>query len=701
MPDVSQGALMSFVEPLFLLGLLAAGIPIAIHLINRRKATRQPFPALELLMESQKKEAASIKVRQWLLLALRVLVVALLAFALAKPFFLSEEGVTASERLPTAVVFVVDDSASMKTDDWWENAQDEVDSRLDKLRPWDEVALITTSQLNGPVSRPKNAHDAVRDAFEEIEPGSQTSDLTDALVAAQDALAASQLPSQRIVLVSDFARGGFPLGETPSEVVSHTVEQVNVRDDENTPNNVGVVGVDYRQRNAGQEAVWEINTTLRNFGEEDAGEVQVQLHIDDTNVATGLVDIPAGKTATHTFQHRFEGSGLKQAFVRAKSGDAYDADDRYYFTIRLKDRVRVLLVNGEPTSVAYSDELYFLIRALNPGGNSGESTIVPVTTTPDALATRDLAGFDVLVLANVSSVKKAVADRLEGFVNKGGGLLVSMGDQVDVDAWNKTMAELLPKPLRGLKRLAQKDDPDAPVKITHFGPGQRSHPIFRVFDLPGGASLQSVQVFSYMLLQPSPPEQSETVLSYKDDSPALIERHVGDGRVMLLTTTLDREWTDFPVRTAFLPLMRRAVQYLARRVTSTGREKPVVGEPLELEVTGLVREQAVVTGPDDQRAILEPADGMVSFTPKSVGFYEVWADSDEPRGDSESPRNRLDGLAFSVNVAPEESKLGPLPEGALDAWLGKDEAGEAGEGATATRERRVNLWSPLLFAITL
>jgi hypothetical protein len=304
-------------------------------------------------------------------------------------------------------------------------------------------------------------------------------------------------------------------------------------------------------------------------------------------------------------------------------------------------------------------------------------------------------------LANVSSVKKAIADRLKTFVNNGGGMLVSMGDQVDVDAWNKTMANLLPKPLRGLKRLAQKDDPDAPVKITHFGPGKRSHPIFRVFDLPGGASLQSVQVFSYMLLQPSPPEQSDTVLSYKDDSPALIERQVGDGRVMLLTTTLDREWTDFPVRTAFLPLMRRAVKYLARRVTSTGRDKPVVGEPLELEVTGLVREQVVITGPDGQRAVLEPSDGMVSFTPKAVGFYQVWADSEEPRGDSENPRNRLDGLAFSVNSAPEESRLAPLPEGALDAWLGKGDAGEAGDGAGATRERRVNLWSPLLFAITL
>jgi hypothetical protein len=599
------------------------------------------------------------------------------------------------------VVLVVDDSASMRQGDWWENAEDEVDARLDRLRPWDEVALITTSQLDGPVGRPTGSHGKVRDAFEDLEPTSRSGDITDALLAARDALGASQLPSQRIVLVSDFSRGGFPLGEKPLETVAHVVEKVDVRDDEDTPTNVGVLAVDYRQRNAGRDAIWELNTTVRNYGSEPAEGVQIQLHIDGENVATGLLDVPAGKTATHTFEHRFSGSGIKEAFVRAKADqDAYEPDDRHYFTVRLKERVRVLLVNGEPTSVAYSDELYFLVRALNPGGST-ESTIVPVTTTPDALATRKLEEFDVLVLANVASVKKAVADRLETFVSNGGGLLVSMGDQVDVDSYNKTMQELLPKPLRGLKRLAEKDDPDAPVKITHFGPGKRAHPIFRVFDLPGGASLQSVEVFSYMLLQPSPPEQSETVLSYKDDSPALIERRVGDGRVMLLTTTLDREWTDFPVRTAFLPLMRRTVKYLARRVTSTGRERPVVGEPVELEVTGLVREQVIVTGPEDRRAVLEPTDGMVNFTPRDVGFYQVWADDDEPRGSVENPRNRLDGLAFSVNVAPEESRLKRIPKGALDAWLGKGDSGEAGDGAGATRERRVNLWSPLLFAITL
>ena len=111
---------MNFLQPLFLAGLLAAALPLLVHLFNRRKAVRRPFPAMAYLLESNKRTARSVKVRQWVLMALRVLAIAMLALALSKPFFLSEQGVTAGERMPTAVVVVVDTSASMGAKGWWE-----------------------------------------------------------------------------------------------------------------------------------------------------------------------------------------------------------------------------------------------------------------------------------------------------------------------------------------------------------------------------------------------------------------------------------------------------------------------------------------------------------------------------------------------------------------------------------------------------
>ncbi|AWV90923.1 BatA domain-containing protein [Bradymonas sediminis] len=731
---------MSFLEPLFLAGLLAIGIPIAIHLINRRKATRQPFPAMRLLLESNQKEAPSIKVRQWLLLALRILIVAALAFALAKPYFLSSKGVTASERLPAAVVVVVDDSASMQYGDWWARAEDAFDEQMGELRPWDEVALIRTSSVGktgglGPIARFSTDHKGVRNAFTNLKPGDISTDLSQAAVAASDLLAASQLPGKYIVLISDFSLGGFPENPRPESRIPYEIRKVSVRKNKSSaPDNLSVSGVDYVQEHGIDRAdiksengdspsgakfargtnadIWKITATVTNHSEKDKTGVEIRLNIDGQDVAGGLVDVEAGKSASYEFRHRFEGEGVKKAYVELADADDYAPDNRYYFGISLKDRIRVLLVNGEPSGVAYSDETYFLVRALNPGGRS-KSSIIPEVTSPSGLAERDLAEFDVVVLANVARVAPKGADKLKNFVRGGGGLFLTMGGQVDPASWNQNMSELLPKPLRGVKQLAERDDPDAPVKITHLGTRMREHPVFRVFDLAGGASLQSAQVYSYMLLEPSLPDQVRQILAFKDSAPALVERKVGDGRVLLLTTTIDRDWTDLPVRTAYLPLTRRIVQFLARRATSARQDKPVVGHRITLDVSGLVDERAIIHGPNKMRLVMEPVNGEVAFVPEVLGSYEVWADrdgqGDDAKSTEKSANNRLDALAFAVNADPGESQLNALAEDAFDPWTEASAADvAAGDGdsqalkdALGEDERRVNIWPPFLFAITI
>ena len=686
---------MSFIEPLYLLGLLAAALPVVVHLINRRKAVQQPFPALQLLRESDKKEARSIKVRQWLLMALRVLAIAFLAFALAKPFCLSDQVVTSDSRLPEAVVFVVDDSMSMHNGDWWEEGVDTVQNRLGELKPWDEVAMVTTSKLDGPAGRLRTDTSRVREALRELSPSQQTVDVPKALLAASDILATSELPNRRIVLVSDFTRGGFPASREAGDGVPYKVDRVSVRDAD-AVRNLAITGVDYKQVGPAREGKWKISTTVENFGSTDATGIEIRLEIDGDPVTGGLIDVPAGETATHTIRHTAKGTGVRRGAVRLVDADAMEVDNRRHFTFRMKEQVHVLLVNGAPSSVPYRDELYFTVRALNPGQQS-ESNIVPEVVTADGFADKELSEYDVVLMANVARVSNKRGRALQEFVDNGGGLFVAMGDQVETDLYNETLGGVLPKPLRRVKRLAEKDDPDAPVKVTRLGATRRKHPVFQVFDLPGGESLQSVRVYKYMLLEPSPPEQSTVVLSYKDGAPALIERKTGKGRVFLLTTTLDRAWSDLPVRTAFLPLLRRSILYLARRATSEGDRRHRVGEPVELDVGGLVDERAVVRGPGDRRWVLEPEEGQVSFVPPVAGSYEVWADGTE----GGEAGQRLDGLAFSVNVHHEESDLRPLGDEALAPWLG--DGGEPGgeDRVEATQKKRVNIWPALLFAVTL
>ena len=689
---------MNFLQPLFLIGVAAAALPLLVHLFNRRKAVRRPFPAMAYLLESNQRTARSVKVRQWLLMALRVLAIALLALALSKPFFLSERGVTAGERMPTAVVLVVDTSASMLTQRWWGTAEDLLDDELSRLRPWDEVALIDAGSLDDAPGRLTDEHARVRELAKTLSPGGREVDLGAAVQAAGALLSSSQLPNRKIIVISDFA-GDVPPPSAPPNAI---VELLGVRDDANAPANVGVVDVSYAQEGAGDEATWRVEATLENFSGNPASDVLAHLHIGGERVASGRVEeIPAGGRVAHVFRHKLDGVGVRAARVEAVApGDAYALDDDYHFVMRLKSRVRALLVNGEPASIRYDDELFFLTRALNP--HKRDDGIIPTTVTLDGLAAAELEPYDVIVLANVPRVGGGAAARLEAYVRGGGGLMIAMGDQVDVDAYNQTLGALLPKPLRGLKRLARRDDPDAPVKITRVGASNPQHPIFRAFNLPGGSTLQSAEVYSYMLLEPSASGDAQTLLSFKDSAPAIIERPLDDGRVLLVTTSLDFEWSDLPIRAGFLPLMQRATMYLARRATSNKDARSVTGALIRLEVGGMARARVIVrapgTSPDaPARVVLEPEEGVVTLTPERAGFYEVFADEED---DSPGSRSRLDDLAFTANVPRAESNLAAAPEDALAALTGA-ESDPDGPSSSAVRQRRVNLWPTLLFIITM
>ena len=689
---------MNFVQPLYLLGILAAGLPILVHLINRRQAAEQPFPALEMLMESDKKEARSIKVRRWVLMALRVLAVLLLVFALAKPYVYSESSVGGAERVPKSVVYVLDDSFSMQHGDWWSRGTERLERELGALKPWDKAALLTTTRDEGPVARLVKKHGQIRRALGDLSASQRKGRLHETLLRASDLLSQSDR-HREIVVVGDFTRGGIETISETDETIPYPVRRISVRDDDEHPGNLAVTDVSYRQKSGANERAWTITASIRNYGSESFEDVEMQFQIGGHVVATELVDVPAGQSISQSITHQVEGDGVRRGRVRLLEADSLELDNERHFTFQLRKNVDVLMVNGSPSSVPYRDELFFTVRALNPGDGS-ESEIVPTTVTPSALTERDLSDFDVVLMANVAQPSEEATEALTSFVEGGGGLFVAMGDQVETKSYNKRLDSLLPKPLRRIKRLAQKDDPDAPLKVTRIGSSKGTHPVFQVFNLPGGASLQSVKVYKYMLLQPSPPERSTALLSYKNGAPALLERQVGKGRVFMLTTTLDRDWTDLPVQPAFLPLMRRSILYLARRATSEGEERHHVGTSVELDVSGLIEERAIIKDPEGTRIVLEPRNGTVAFTPERAGSYEVWVDTTD-----DAERNRLGGLAFSVNVDTDESNLRPLDKGALDPWMtdSEDAAGDSATGGEAegTPEKRVNLWPALLFGVTL
>jgi hypothetical protein len=367
------------------------------------------------------------------------------------------------------------------------------------------------------------------------------------------------------------------------------------------------------------------------------------------------------------------------------------ADDVRWAAWVPERRVRVLAVNGDPRAVAYNDELFYLRRALEAGAASGQRVRVDVVAA-DALASTELDAVDVIVLANVAELPALQVERLVRFVSRGGGLLLTAGSQVDAERWNQSLGALLPKPVRDIKVLANPESPDAALLATRLAEVDALHPVFRVFDLPGGESVQSVLAFQYLLLVPEVESEARTIASFGDGAPALVERSLGQGRVMLWTTSIDMDWTDLPIRTAYLPLVRRVVDYLARRAGDAGVQA-LVGDAVRLDVSAIGAERFQVTAPDGATTQLRVEDDALRYTPAQAGVYRVAALTPDA-----APREIAE-LAFAVNVPASEFAPERLPEPTFEAWERASTASGSDERGMPPGARP--LWPMLLMIVLL
>ncbi|HVR01849.1 MAG TPA: hypothetical protein VMT47_06945, partial [Polyangia bacterium] len=330
------------------------------------------------------------------------------------------------------------------------------------------------------------------------------------------------------------------------------------------------------------------------------------------------------------------------------------------------------------------------------------------TGLPDELSATTLSGYAAVFLANVAKPSEDLAEAVTRYVEGGGGLFISVGDRVDVDAWNQRMKTLLPQPL-GLKRTAAAAPGRAPEGETvdlrpaeRLAPLDRRHPLLAGFPAKDDG-LASARFFQFMLLEPVPDAPGRSVvLRYENGAPALVASDVGRGRVLLLTTTVDREWTDLPIRPGFLPLMQEAARFLAGAPGSDSVSAVTVGQRREIGV-----------GAEDVRIEIVKADGQSRWlTPESRpaaarateahGRRTVtFAETDEP-GLYRVRASRADGTvveraseSFVVNLDPAESNPARLADDQ------RPDRAPTGIAAAAAPKRRLELWHFLSAAVLL
>jgi hypothetical protein len=624
---------LTFLNPAFLWGGLTASIPVIIHLINRRRARVVQFPAVKFVLRSERRVARKYRVKQWLLLALRTIILFLLTTALAEPMLQPNVGDLAEINQARAVVLILDNTMSMAYQTAgatsWELAKEASELILQELRPQDHGALLPLVAPDEPPQALSGDRARLVQQLGEISYTQQSGSLILPFQRAYGLLKASEAPKKDIVVITDHTRTPW-VGFEPAalKVIDPQVRVtvIAVGPSGATANTtVREVRMDQQPVVAGVRT--KLTASIVNFGTEDRQQVPVRLLVDGKTLDQRLLDLPKGSTTDVAFDMSFNQPGYREGAIGLAS-DSLPVDDLFYFSVPVRKALRVLLIDGDPRTVLVASETFYLLNALNPERAYQPGPIQPRVATLEEAERLQLDEFDVAVLANVRGLSPNLRTRLMDFANQGGGLWWFLGHQVDPAVYNR---DLFDAPTRLLPaRLGPRLDraETHPVALQNLDAG---HPVLRPLRERGQDALAAVRVRRLFTTETaSLPSTTRVLLALPDGRPLLLEGTAGQGRVLLLTSTSDVDWNELAVTTGYLPLIQMGVTYLARREAQERLATDVrLPQPIILKLSDRQKEVLVtMTDPQQRETRLFPQEqaGQIQTEyaeAKLPGFYRM------------------------------------------------------------------------------
>jgi hypothetical protein len=631
-----------------LLGLVSLALPLWLHFRHRREQ-RIDFPAVAVLKRVAALRAPRLRLRRLLLLIARLLVLTALVMAMARPGLLVTRPGGIRTGMALAQVIVLDDSLSMcqlaaDGGTAFERAKGIALAEVGRLRPGDGASVLLAGRPARALAEELDFDfDRLRAEIEKAEAGYRSGDIEGALRIAARLLEDSPLPQREVLVITDLTDAGWQKRGLAWSSESGIGFRVLSAVSGPVPDNAAVERVRVAPSGEGIQREVEIEARVANHGKRAIEGLDVVLELDDQEVARASLDVPAGGVATKRFHHRCAEEGTHRGHVRIPT-DALAEDDLRHFTVVASEALRLLVIDGDYRPGSYEDEAFYLRRALETPA-PGEVPIRTFVVDEETAETGTLGGYDVVFLAGVDRPSATLSDRLVEYVRGGGGLFVAPGR---VGGKLEGLAEVLPAVVRSVRKARA----GRSLRVAAIN---RAHPLFMPFG-EGPTGLEQTRVSTHLLVEPDPASERSVLAELAGGVPLLLERSFDRGAVMLLTTTLDRDWTDLPIRPGYLPLVQRAARHLAGRLGEREPRRVRVGAPVELEVSRGMQRMVVLGPGGDELAFpaveLTGRTQVVFAQTDRPGSYRVWADVPDLGGLVE-----LAGSEFVVEVDPAESDL--------------------------------------------
>jgi hypothetical protein len=686
-----------------LLGMLAVGVPVLFHMLRKKRVVPKKWAAFHFLHLSENK-ARQVKVEKWLLLALRMALVALFVLAFSRPggYLGLLAGGTGKGKY---IALLLDNSASMgaKVNDvpMFELARKRLIEHLSRLDFDRGMVVFMADRPRQPFKGFTSDRNALIQAVEQARLSEGGTDANAALRHAVTRLFATDARERVILLYSDFQRSSWNLDdlkklneELAKKELKLALVHIHTEEEKELDNQtIAHVEIGADVVTAGQEVPFYIT-----FHNHYAGERirSFSLFVDGQKRHQQDIVIPPAESFTPgtlrvSVQHTFPSEGYHSGRVEIDP-DANEADNRRYFALEVVRKIRTLIVDGDPRLEAVKSESFYLQKLLATDVSKNIApTIVPVW----GLDKVSLMDYDVFLFANVNKISAEKFSELKVQIQRGAGLLYFLGDRVYPEDFKATYTLATGKARDDrLKEVPEGIFPGYPwealgeasdhSRSLSLDPARASfdHPLLAKFRGVDLSAAKFYRIFKFRAIDPT-----SVPLRYTNGYPALLERVFGNGRTLIFTSACDLDWNNFIITGSTAPLVLQAIYYCY----GTGRNRALnrtVGERIAIRFPfGLFDKAVIVTAPDgrtinlrsrasrkgDCRAILPDAEraGLYRFAMEGgpAGAVAVNPDPEESVREAIDP-DEVDGILSNVDVWVEEEEL--LGDGeplGADGWL--------------------------------
>jgi hypothetical protein len=640
---------MGLFAPWFLAAAAGIALPLYLHLLKRHKQPPKPVPSLMLYESRTIASTHHRRLDHILLLTLRLLVLLLLIAAFANPFINRNAAALASNRL---VLLVIDNSFSMRAGTRLADAKDAAMNVLSGKGAARAQVAAFGSQLKL-MTQPIEDQGALRAAVQAIQPGDAHGNFGE-FARAIRALAESVHTPVELHLFSDLQRSQLPATfadlALPANVTLTTHAVITKPQPNWTVESVDAPG-----------QVWgkdvkpiRVQAVIAGYGTE-AAQRTASLIVNGKTTATKPVQIPANGRATVDFPSLEAPYGFSRCEIKIDGADALPADDLRRFAIQRSDPQRALLVHnyGDNRSPLY------IGAALSA---AAQSAFILESINVNEAADRKPSNYAFIILSDLNSLPSLLENSLTGYVRDGGSLFIAAGTSSGA---RRTL------PIFDAHIIETRDYNRVPDHSIGVGSFDASYPaVAKAAGWPG------VKFFYALNVDPG---DSRVIVRLADQTPLLLEKRIGEGRVVLLTSALDNLTNDFPLNPAFVPFIEQTARYLAGSERQGGARP--VDAFLELRSAKEQSQGVEVTDPEGKRPLtLGEAAHAQSFQLTEAGYYQLRL---------ANGRQNL----VAVNPDPKESNLDVIPDDVLSLWQGKSSQSSA-ESPTQSAQHEIpqSLW---------